>query len=313
MAHFIPCSKCDDAPSVASLFVDNVVKLHDVPRTIDRFPSQRNAKLMPRGDGPFQVLERINDNAYKIDLPPEYQVHNTFNVCDLSRVETLEDGNDPNLRTNFLQDREDDTGIPSSRLSHEAKHASRYAFRSPIRATAELCSVGIWGMSGEVESLLRFHSGGVCFVGIWGIGGIGKTTVARKYFDKVSHQFQGSCFLANVREESKKYELMYLQKTLLSRRLNEKSMKIASFFEGADMIKRKLCRLKVLLVFDDVDDEDQLEYLVGNHDWFGDGSRIITTTRNRDLLRSHDHAKMHAQFVPHRKITRRQITPYLRH
>ncbi|PHT79166.1 hypothetical protein T459_17218 [Capsicum annuum] len=158
----------------------------------------------------------------------------------------------------------------------------------------------------------NFRSG-VCFVGIWGIGGIGKTIVARKYFDKVSHQFQGSCFLANVREESKNYELMYLQKTLLSRLLNEKSMKIASFFEGADMIKRKLCRLKVLLVFDDVDDEDQLEYLVGNHDWFGDGSRIITTTRNRDLLRSHDHAKIHAQFVPHRKITRRQITPYLRH
>ena len=81
----------------------------------DRFPSQRNAKLMPRGDGPFQVLERINDNAYKIDLPPEYQVHNTFNVCDLSREETVEDDNDPNLRTNSLQDGEDDMGIPSSR------------------------------------------------------------------------------------------------------------------------------------------------------------------------------------------------------
>ncbi|KAF3649084.1 hypothetical protein FXO38_17853 [Capsicum annuum] len=81
----------------------------------DRFPSLRNSKLMPRGDGPFQVLERINDNAYKIDLPPEYQVHNTFNVRDLSQVETVEDGNDPNLRTNSLQDGEDDTGIPSLR------------------------------------------------------------------------------------------------------------------------------------------------------------------------------------------------------
>ena len=36
------------------------------------FPSQRKSKLMPRGDGPFQVLARINDNAYKIDLPGEY-------------------------------------------------------------------------------------------------------------------------------------------------------------------------------------------------------------------------------------------------
>lgn len=35
----------------------------------ERFLSQRKSKLMPRGDGPFQLLERINDNAYKIDFP----------------------------------------------------------------------------------------------------------------------------------------------------------------------------------------------------------------------------------------------------
>ncbi|KAM3308367.1 hypothetical protein P3S67_010111 [Capsicum chacoense] len=148
--------------------------------------------------------------------------------------------------------------------------------------------VGIESRMGEIESLVKFQSGDVCFVGIWGIGGIGKTTVARKYFDKVSHQFQWSCFLANIREESKKYGLMYLQKTLLSRLLKEKPMNISSFYEGADMIKRRLCHRKVLIVFDDVDEEHQLEYLVGNHDWFGDGRRIITTTRNQDLLRCHD-------------------------
>ncbi|XP_043812189.1 uncharacterized protein LOC122723569, partial [Manihot esculenta] len=32
----------------------------------ERFPNQRKNKLDARGDGPFQVLERINDNAYKI-------------------------------------------------------------------------------------------------------------------------------------------------------------------------------------------------------------------------------------------------------
>jgi len=34
----------------------------------ERFPEQKRYKLMPRGDEPFQILERINDNAYKVDI-----------------------------------------------------------------------------------------------------------------------------------------------------------------------------------------------------------------------------------------------------
>jgi hypothetical protein len=50
----------------------------------ERFPAQRRTKLHPRGDGPFQVVAKINDNAYKLDLPGEYNVSATFNVSDLS-------------------------------------------------------------------------------------------------------------------------------------------------------------------------------------------------------------------------------------
>ena len=57
----------------------------------------RKNKLQPRGDGPFQVVEEINNNAYKIDLPGKYNVSSTFNVSKLSPFD------DADLRTNLLK------------------------------------------------------------------------------------------------------------------------------------------------------------------------------------------------------------------
>jgi hypothetical protein len=34
-------------------------------------------------DGPFKILQKINDNAYKLELPPEFGVSPTFNISDL--------------------------------------------------------------------------------------------------------------------------------------------------------------------------------------------------------------------------------------
>ena len=65
----------------------------------DRFPTQRNSKLMPRGDGPFQVLKRINDNAYLLDLPNTYLGSNSFNISDLTPFSV----GLPNSWTNTLQ------------------------------------------------------------------------------------------------------------------------------------------------------------------------------------------------------------------
>ena len=71
-----------------------------------RFPTQRHSKLLPRGDGPFQVLERINDNAYKLDLHGEHNVSATFNVTDLSPFDV-----DDDLRTNHFQEEGNNGGM----------------------------------------------------------------------------------------------------------------------------------------------------------------------------------------------------------
>jgi hypothetical protein len=57
----------------------------------ERFPAHRKTKLHPQGDGPFQILEKINDNVYKVDLPGENKVSATFNVSDLSPFDVGED------------------------------------------------------------------------------------------------------------------------------------------------------------------------------------------------------------------------------
>ena len=47
--------------------------------------------MNPRGDGPFQIFEKINDNAYKVDLPGEFNVSASFNVADLSPFDVGDD------------------------------------------------------------------------------------------------------------------------------------------------------------------------------------------------------------------------------
>ena len=52
------------------------------------------------------VLTRINDNAYKLDLPNEYNVSTTFNVTDLSPFDVGDD-----LRINPFQEEENNGGM----------------------------------------------------------------------------------------------------------------------------------------------------------------------------------------------------------
>ena len=72
----------------------------------ERFPVRRRSKLHLRGDGPFHVLERINDNAYKLELPGEYNISATYNVSDLSPFDVGDDS-----RTNPFEERGNDENL----------------------------------------------------------------------------------------------------------------------------------------------------------------------------------------------------------
>ncbi|KAJ9548942.1 LOW QUALITY PROTEIN: hypothetical protein OSB04_021485 [Centaurea solstitialis] len=77
----------------------------------DRFPKGRAGKLQPRADGPFKVLEHINDNAYKIELPSHYNVSATFNVADLKPFVAEEDDSFDS-RTSPFEEGENDGDDP---------------------------------------------------------------------------------------------------------------------------------------------------------------------------------------------------------
>nr|CAD39843.2 OSJNBb0072N21.12 [Oryza sativa Japonica Group] len=78
----------------------------------DRFPNLRKSKLLPRADGPFKVLQKINDNAYKLELPADFGVSPTFNIADLKPYLGEED--ELESRTTQMQEGEDDEDIPSN-------------------------------------------------------------------------------------------------------------------------------------------------------------------------------------------------------
>ncbi|KAJ8759629.1 hypothetical protein K2173_009276 [Erythroxylum novogranatense] len=149
--------------------------------------------------------------------------------------------------------------------------------------------VGLKSKISEVKTLLATGSSDVRMLGISGMGGIGKTTLAEAIFAEVLSQFEGRCFVRNVKA-SEEGGIEKLLEKLISDLLGESGVKIDTPIVGPGLYfleRLKSKRVFVVFddVFDDVSDRSQVAYLTGKQCCFGAGSNIIITSRDKKVLK----------------------------
>ncbi|KAI6686493.1 hypothetical protein NL676_032406 [Syzygium grande] len=104
----------------------------------------------------------------------------------------------------------------------------------------------------ELERIMDVNLNGVLILGFYGMGGVGKTTLAKALHNKLVVHFPRCSFVPNIRE--------------------------ASQMEGG------LESLQAKLINDLSSSKEQLKALAGSRDWFFEGTRIIVTTRDKEVL-----------------------------
>ncbi|XP_038719805.1 disease resistance protein RUN1-like [Tripterygium wilfordii] len=146
--------------------------------------------------------------------------------------------------------------------------------------------VGMSSHFEQIESLLNMISEDVRIVGLWGMGGIGKTTLARAFFNYNFSKFAGYCIIEDIRETCEKRGLNELRDKLVIGILRDENLNVGTPNLGISFISDRLRRKKVLIILDDVDDSQHIELLVGQRDCLGPGSIVIITSRDKQVLKN---------------------------
>nr|BAE98908.1 disease resistance like protein [Arabidopsis thaliana] len=168
-----------------------------------------------------------------------------------------------------------------------------------------------------MSSLLCLDSKEVRMVGIWGPSGIGKTTIARALFARLSRHFHCSVYIDRAfvsksmasysRANPDDYNMkLHLQETFLSTILGKQNIKIDHLGALGERLKHQ----KVLLFIDDLDQQVVLNALAGQIQWFGGGSRIIVVTNDKHLLISHGIENIYQVCLPSKELALEMLCRY---
>ncbi|CAN1730839.1 Disease resistance protein L6 [Linum perenne] len=171
---------------------------------------------------------------------------------------------------------------------------------SHLRASYALVTDELVGIDFHVEEVMRLlsldsHSASEKIVGIHGMGGLGKTTLAKAVYNKVSMQFDHCCFLENIRETlSKNDGELTLQNRIISEILPSDSKPARDVSDGIRIIRERVRRYRLLIVLDDVDERFQFQNIFGKLGDFSMDSRFLITTRDARVLELLQECKVYA-------------------
>lgn len=79
-------TQADKHHSVREFKPDDMVYLKAQPYVQTSLANRSSNKLAFRFFGPYKILDKIGESAYKLELPPNCQVHPVFHVSQLKKA-----------------------------------------------------------------------------------------------------------------------------------------------------------------------------------------------------------------------------------